>query len=672
MLRVEAGLECRGDVGIAVARGHAAPPPGPLIAASGRWRRTTGAPSAEFAGTLLVDRWTVVPEPRLPTPAAVRGRASAELHRAFGARGPLANALVLSRTEGMDPDVRDAFARSGAAHLLSISGFHVAVVAALLVALARGVGAPGRAVEGLALGGVWGYVLLIGAPDAAVRSALLFSFVALARLTGRPLHPEGTLAAAYLALAAWDPGAPGRPGFQLSFAGALGLTRFAPAVDDGLRRLAPALPRPARSAVSAGVGATCASLPIVAWHFERVPVFGVPATMAAGPLVALAIPGVLGVLLLGPLSPVLARFAAGGADAVLAALVAVVNAFARPAWASLALPRDWVLLGGVGVAGAWLCLAAARDVGRAVRAAVVGAGAAAALALAPLARAIADRGTVGIDMIDVGQGDALLLRSPRSRWVLVDTGPRSDEHDAGVERVLPELRRLGVVRLDLVVLTHPHLDHVGGAPTVLRGVRVDRVLDPGQALGTGGYVDALEAAGARGVPWTTTARGARFTLDGMELAVLRPEGPPAGADVDPNDASVVLLLRYGVFSALFDGDAPSVSEDPAGTEAGTVTVLKVAHHGSRTSSSRSFLERVRPALALVSVGRGNSFGHPAPDVIARLQAVGARVLRTDVSGRIRVRGRPDGSWTVSVDRSDDAALGRGARAPAARPARRPD
>jgi competence protein ComEC len=210
-----------------------------------------------------------------------------------------------------------------------------------------------------------------------------------------------------------------------------------------------------------------------------------------------------------------------------------------------------------------------------------------------------------------------------------------------------------VRRLETLVLTHPHLDHLGGAAAVLRGVRVGAILDPGQPQGSGALIDALEAAGETHAAWSVTTRGRRLELDGMTLEVLHPSGPPAGPDVDPNEVSVVLLLRYGAFSALLTGDAQKDAEEELAAAAGPVQVLKVAHHGSTTSSSALFLERIRPALALVSVGRGNGYGHPAPEVVARLVAAGARVLRTDRSGEVDVRAREDGSWTVTTGRGPD-------------------
>ena len=161
------------------------------MAIEGRWRTSPGAWSASYAGVLRVERWRVQHEWRVPRLAGVRGGAAARLHQSFGAHGALASGLVLSRKEGLDPDLREAFARSGPAHLLAISGFHVGVVAGLLIALLRAVrlGA-GRALL-VGAGGVWGYVMVIGASDAALRAAILLSLAGVARAVGRPLAAEG-------------------------------------------------------------------------------------------------------------------------------------------------------------------------------------------------------------------------------------------------------------------------------------------------------------------------------------------------------------------------------------------------------------------------------------------------------------------------------------------------
>ena len=152
-----------------------------------------------------------------------------------------------------------------------------------------------------------------------------------------------------------------------------------------------------------------------------------------------------------------------------------------------------------------------------------------------------------------------------------------------------------------------------------------------------------DAAGGGRPPWVTLRAGDVLELDGVALRVLHPAASvePGG---EPNASSLVLLVRYGAFTALLTGDAPAAVEEAVAGEAGDIDVLKVAHHGSRTSSSADFLAVVRPEAALVSAGRRNRFGHPHADVVARLREGGSRVHRTDLSGDLRVVARRDGGW----------------------------
>jgi competence protein ComEC len=265
----------------------------------------------------------------------------------------------------------------------------------------------------------------------------------------------------------------------------------------------------------------------------------------------------------------------------------------------------------------------------------------------PAAELALHGGTLEVVMLDVGQGDALLLRSPRDRWILVDTGPRTPGFDAGARTVLPFLRRRGVRELALLLLTHPDMDHVGGAGAVLEGVPVRGVMDPGKVVGTEVFFHALEAAEAGGVPWHLARAGDSLNLDGVALRVLWP--PEEGIEaLDPNEASVVVEVRFGEFAVLLTGDAGTEAEAEflSRLYSPTVQVLKAGHHGSATSTSPELLERTSPSLALVSVGRRNRYGHPHPSVLRRLENSGVRVLRTDLDGPVTIRGRKDGAFRV--------------------------
>jgi competence protein ComEC len=254
--------------------------------------------------------------------------------------------------------------------------------------------------------------------------------------------------------------------------------------------------------------------------------------------------------------------------------------------------------------------------------------------------------------LDVGQGDAVAIRSPGGRWILVDTGPRGLTYDAGARVVLPYLRRRGVARLEALVLTHPDLDHIGGAEAVVQGLDVGYVVDPSQPAGRDAYVDVLEAASRNGVPWLEARRDISFALDGVEVSVLYPNGPTTLAyrGTDSNAQSVVLLVRFGEFEALLTGDAPvEVEEAILDDLPSELEVLKIGHHGSNTSTSPLLLAQTSPELAVISVGARNRYGHPHAEVVSRITESGARVLRTDRSGDIVIRARRSGLYEVRTE-----------------------
>jgi competence protein ComEC len=248
-------------------------------------------------------------------------------------------------------------------------------------------------------------------------------------------------------------------------------------------------------------------------------------------------------------------------------------------------------------------------------------------------------------VIDVGQGDAVGLRTPGGRWVLFDAGRAGRGADGGARAVVPYLRRRGG-QLVGVVLSHAHADHVGGAAEVIRRLRPAVVWDAGFALGSDTYRDVLAASRGAGARWRRVRPGDSLALDGVVLRVLAPDSAWTAGLSDPNSASVVVSVRYGRVRFLLVGDAEAAEEgwlaaraaaDPGVAAALRADVLKVAHHGSRTSTTDAFVGLVRPRLALVSVGAANGYGHPSAAVLDRLRRAGAEVLRTDRDGSVIAR-----------------------------------
>jgi competence protein ComEC len=396
--------------------------------------------------------------------------------------------------------------------------------------------------------------------------------------------------------------------------------------------------------VAALLASTVASVvtgPLVAWHFGRLSLVAPLANLVASPIVAVLQPTLFLALAFTPL-PALERFVADAASPMLWALDFVASTASRVPNASIdvspSLPA--AVIASVGVL-ALIVACVSRYPGRSI---VVGAGSLATMAWLPVAP-LRVRG-VELHMIDVGQGDAVALRTPRGRWVIVDAGRAWRGGDAGRATVIPYVRRHGGA-VAAFVLTHPHADHAGGAATLVRALHPEVFWD-GAYVGTSDtYREALAAAATSGVTWERVRPGHRRVIDDVELEFLAPDSAWTRALGDPNEASVVLRARYGTVRFLLVGDAEREEERwllARDSLALRAEVLKVGHHGSITSTTADFLRAVRPAIALVSVGAGNTYGHPSTQVLASLAAQGATVLRTDRLGSIVVQ--TDGATVV--------------------------
>ncbi len=556
--------------------------------------------------------------------AGLRERARGAFRRAMppGTERGLVLAMVLGDRSEIDDETAEAFRASGTYHVLALSGAQVALVAALIAKALRRLQASPWVEAGLTTLAISAYAGFVGGDVPIARAALMAAAVLLGRALEVDADPGNLLGLAALVLLAAEPAAAADVGFQLSFGATLGiLTLVAP-----LARGVPRLPLRLDLAITASVAAQCALAPLLAAHFHRLAPAAVVLNVAAVPLSAAVLLSGFAVLLASP-------FGAGGVAGALAwaaarALRGSGDLGPLASWLDVRVPGPSALVLALYVAGLGLVLR-----GRRLRGLALLAAAHAGLVLGPLAET-AD-GRLHLTVIDVGQGDSLLLRSPSGRAILVDAGgSRDPRFDPGERRVAPELWRQGVRQLDAIVVSHAHPDHAGGVPFLLRAFRVGALLEGPAAIHDPAWQRLDAALDAVGIRRVSVARGVHFDWDGVGLAVLGPEPPPRAPLRIRNEDSVVLGVRLGEVHLLLTGDVTGEAERVLRPPLSLV--VKVPHHGSRTSSGESLTSAVAARLAIVSAGARNPFGHPHPEVVERWHKAGALVLRTDRDGGVFV------------------------------------
>jgi competence protein ComEC len=583
--------------------------------------------------------------------------------------------ILLGVRAGIDPAIRDAFAVAGLSHVVAISGWNVAIVVALIVAATRRLRERfGPRLPALvAMAAVAGYVILVGASPAVVRAAVMAAALLLARLGGSPAHAASALMGAVLAMLLVAPAALWDVGFQLSALATGGLIMLAAPIEARLG----GWPGWIRTPVALTIAAQLATLPVLLATFEQVSLVAPLANVLVVPLIPAVMAGAAVAAVVGALTatfplPVagdLGTWLAGGAAWLpLRGLIVTGTAAAEvplaavpvtgapwftaawyPALAFVALrltrprghpdPTLEPLDAGEATNRYALPEAAAfgpvlRWIARPRRVALVLVG---AVVLATVLTG--PDGRLHLTVLDIGQGDAILIETPDGTVALVDGGPDPDLTLRRIGQELPFHRR----RIDIVVLSHPHQDHLGGLFEVIRRYQVGALLvggrppetDPDRALRTA-------AAAEPGGRVVAARSGQSIPLGGAVLEVLFPTAADVAAPLledDVNNSSIVIRLRYGRFEALLTGDAEAPVETLL-VERGRldqVDVLKVGHHGSDSSTTAPFLAAVSPAVAVISAGVGNSYGHPHRSTLDHLAALpGMRVFRTDRDGSVEI------------------------------------
>jgi competence protein ComEC len=627
-----------------------------VLAADARWQSLLPGQRVVAEGRLLPPRSgdlraaalsVTDPPERLGRPSwpqRLAGRLRAGLQRACAPLpdepGGLLPGLVVGDTSRLPPAVVADFRSTGLTHLVAVSGANVAIIAGLVLLLARWARAGPRTSALLCGVALVGFVILARPSPSVVRAGAMGAVGLLALASGRPRAAVPALGVAVIGLIAYDPELAGHAGFALSVLATGGLLLLAPRWRDAMR--ARGVPAGVAEALAVPAAAQVACGPVVAALSGTVSLVAVPANLLVVPAIAPAT--VLGVAAaaVSPIWPPAAEFLAwlGGWPArwlvTVARYGADVPAGALP-WPG-GVPGGLLLAGltvGLLVAGRW---PVARRFTMVVAVAVL----IGAMPVRLLAEGWPPPGWVVVACA-VGQGDAAVLPAGPGAAVVVDAGP----DPALVDRCL---RRLRIGRVVALVVTHFHADHIGGVDGVFRGRRVDAVITTAWPEPAAGRAAVVRAAWMGRAPLRPVRSGWSYAAAGLRLSVLGPPRPLRGTRSDPNNNSLVLRATVGGVDVLLTGDAEGEEQralvEQAGAGGVRAEVLKVSHHGS-VYQDPGFLDAVDPAVALVSVGAENRYGHPNAALLGRLARQGARVLRTDVDGDLAVTRRTNGLAVVA-------------------------
>lgn len=615
-----------------------------------------------IVGTVYVDAIEVVPSPeasiverfgwearRWVEGVRTRVREAVREH-VPGQAGAVLLALLIGDRTYVDEATDEAFRRAGISHLMAVSGLHVGLVTGLLFVVLRRLGVRRFALVACVVPWLLLYVAITGGRPSTLRAAVMAVCGLAAYMLRRRVEPLQIWAIAALVLLWRQPALLADPGFQLSFAATGSILWW---LRTALRARVATWRQRLTTGAAVSWAAQAGTMPIVAYHFHEVSLAGIVVNLVAVPLAApilyagvagaaaagLGLPGAglllgfVGILLDGCLRAVawVARFPGAAVE------VAAPDPWTFLAWglALVCVPLGWRhahlryrRLGRYGVTAAAACLLVAWTIPLGV----------------PL------QGSVEVVFLDVGQGDSILIRTPRGVTVLVDGGGSrrdaeapDDFFDVGMRRVLPYLKHRGIRSIDVVINTHPHEDHLQGLVAILRERRVGWAVDAGDAFASITWREYRELIEERGVTYYRAERFDRIELEpGIALEVLH---PPAGWQGNVNDRSLVLRLVTPYGKVLLTGDIEKVGQQELLWGGANLDlqaeVIKVPHHGSERDLQLRFIDAVAPEVAVIQVGR-NSYGQPSPRVIEAYEARGAAVFRTDVHGAVTVWLTPGG------------------------------
>lgn len=626
----------------------------------GRMNTVMSNKAKGICGRAMISKYSLVIEPRQEHSLArlaeqVRNKYEAYMAQAMPKQDAAAIfAMLFGGYQGIRPELLEAFTVTGIVHILSVSGSHITLMAGTANIVGHFLHMSPKATAALATGVILFYSLLAGAIPPVIRSALMGILTLLALTAGRERDAQHILGLVALGLLLYSPLWLFDISFQLSFGATAGLLYLAPPLREILRNKLPVF---VADSLAVTIGAQLSVLPIIAWYFNVLSLSSLLANLLIAPIVEWIIVAGLLAGLLASLVPM------AGKVVFLLASVVLGLVYELSRWVA-ALPGSQIYMpafswwGGIlyYMGLVWLVigdehrkrLMSCVDMGGKLRD-LKGWQAISLLGMLMVFfccwQILGNNKEMQVHFIDVGQGDSALVITPHGRAFMVDTGGvREGSYDIGSRVDVPYLLHYGVQKLDYIFLTHAHDDHAGGVKGILTKIPVGAI-----GIGHEGAGDYLQTFGTGEIGkikklLVPLQEGSSIELDGVRIDMLySPESKKvqeSQLQATGNEFSNLIRVSYGEASFLFTGDLVAEQEQQVlanGTNVAS-TVLKVGHHGSRTSSSQEFLTAVNPGWAVISCGYNNSFGHPHKEILNRLTScTKAEILRTDQQGAIVFR-----------------------------------
>jgi competence protein ComEC len=526
---------------------------------------------------------------------------------------------------------------TGTIHILAVSGSNVAFVAFIFFSTLGFLRLPRKAVRIVTILGLIAYMLLTGSSASVVRATMMAIVLICGTLFERKADIYNSISVAALILLFWNTNTLYDVGFQLSFAAVISIVYFYPRLESLIKKI------PKRLAEINGVDAVLqlfavslaaqlGTVPFTAYYFGRVSIISLVANIPVVPISGLNTFIGAAEIIIYPLSPWIAKWYAAVNDFLVWFLLGFVK---QAASAPFAYIEAWHF-SAVTIVGYYIIVMSIFHLNLPrVRAFMI-------IVILVLSNYFfylniwqLMHPRVTTTMIDVGQGDAIVIEFPNGKHMLIDAGPLTQKFDAGERTVVPFLKRNGISKLDYFIVTHPHSDHMGGAGSVLRLLRVDTLVMASLATGNRDVKNVLEIAESRRTGIRITLAGSQIPIDHQARVYIFYPDSNHVKERNLNNSSIVVKIVYGRSSILLVGDAEVLTEHRMIHRYGSFlssTIVKAGHHGSITSSSEEFLKVVNPKTALISVGIHNKFRHPSPFTIWRMKSHSVDIKRTDQGG----------------------------------------